>query len=204
MRVTARRFSSLWARLNLHHECDDTFARLVTAYSEPQRAYHTTQHLEECLMHFDQAAREFENAAEGELAIWFHDAVYDPRSSDNEEQSVQWASEVLGAGGVSEETIRRVRSLILITTHTVAPRTIEEALVADIDLAILGADRARFAEYEAQVRSEYAFVPERVFRQERARMLERFRQRPSIYWTDYFRHRLETQARRNLDEGEAR
>ena len=35
----------------------------------------------------------------------------------------------------------------------------DEQLLVDIDLAILGADTARFAEYQTQIRREYAHVP---------------------------------------------
>jgi len=45
------------------------------------------------------------------------------------------------------------------TAHHDEPEGRDATLVVDIDLAILGTDPARFAEYEQQVRAEYAEVP---------------------------------------------
>ncbi|EKF38376.1 hypothetical protein MOQ_001416 [Trypanosoma cruzi marinkellei] len=73
---------------------------IVARYTEPQRHYHTMAHLEEmlsCLARFQSEAPVAHRLpAEGtrrlvvELAILFHDAVYDPRRSDNEERSAAW------------------------------------------------------------------------------------------------------------------
>ena len=73
-------------------------------------------------------------------------------------------------------------------------------LLLDVDLAILGAAPARFAESSRQVRAEYAHVPDATFRAGRARVLAGFLQRPRIYVTDVFRDALEERARANLQQ----
>lgn len=67
-----------------------------------------------------------------------------------------------------------------------------------VDLSILGADGQRFAEFDQQVREEYSFVPGFLFRMKRKSILRTFLEREHIYSTPYFRQRLETAARRNL------
>lgn len=131
-----------------------------------------------------------------ELALWFHDLIYDPRAKDNEERSAERAGEVAQMMKLSQT---RVRDLILATKHSVVPIGRDAQLVVDMDLSILGAPAVRFGEYETQIREEYAWVPEPIFRTERGRILRSFLARPAIYSTEEFRSRLEGRARENLE-----
>lgn len=173
-------------------------AELVTRYAEPHRAYHTAQHLRECFAQLDAASALAEHLADVQLALWFHDAVYDPRAHDNEERSARWAHESLVAAGARAGAAERVQALVLATKHTAAPVGADAQLLVDVDLSILGAADARFAEYEAQIRHEYSWVPAAAFRERRARALAGFLERPSIYSTPWFASRLEARARANL------
>jgi predicted metal-dependent HD superfamily phosphohydrolase len=136
--------------------------------------------------------------AEVEMALWFHDAIYDVHRHDNEEQSAQWAREALEAAGVAAEVAARIEQLVLATQHTAIPHGADACLLVDIDLGILGAEKARFAEYERQIRAEYAHVPEPLFSQRRRAILRSFLERPAIYGTEPFRAALEERARCNL------
>jgi predicted metal-dependent HD superfamily phosphohydrolase len=173
------------------------FAELTERYSEPQRAYHTLQHLAECFDRLDEAGETPEHGVIA-LALVFHDAVYDPSAKDNEEQSATWATQVLRAAGASREIGAAVSALILATKHDHVPQDPAAQLIVDIDLSILGAERARYDEYEAQIRREYAFVPEEAFRLGRAAILRKFLERPAIFSTANFRKRYEARARENL------
>jgi predicted metal-dependent HD superfamily phosphohydrolase len=64
---------------------------LIHAYSSPDRYYHNLTHIQDCLSVFDQTSSLVAHPKEVELAIWFHDAVYDTRRSDNEQKSAEWA-----------------------------------------------------------------------------------------------------------------
>jgi predicted metal-dependent HD superfamily phosphohydrolase len=174
------------------------FAELNARYSEPHRSYHTLQHLDECFAALEPARHLAERLPELELAIWFHDAVYDTHAGDSEERSARWAEERLRAGGVGAEATSRIGALILATRHAVRPEERDARLLVDADLAILAAARPRFEEYERQVRQEYDWVPEPAFRAGRARILQGFVDRPSIYSTPWFAERFETRARENL------
>lgn len=177
---------------------NDVHAELLARYSEPHRAYHTVQHLGECLEQFAVGETLAEHAAEVELALWFHDAIYDVRASDNEARSASWAKSALVTAGGSQESANLVHTLIMATRHTSVPAGIDEQVVVDIDLSILGAGPQRFAEYEAQIRREYKHVPGIVFRHKRKAILRSFLERPFIYSTSHFREHLEGTARSNL------
>ena len=177
---------------------DALHAELLASYAEPPRAYHTGQHLAECLVLFDEFRVLAERPAEVEVALWFHDAVYDVHRHDNEAVSADWAHAALLDAGATADVAGRVAALVLATRHSVAPATADEQLLVDIDLAILGAAPARFAEYEAQIRVEYGFVPPAVFSEKRGAILAGFLARPVLYGTPALRERLEPQARLNL------
>jgi len=173
-------------------------ARLLAAYAEPQRHYHATQHLRECLALFDTVRGLAEQPAEVELALWFHDAIYSVTQGGNEAASAQWAREELAAAGVAAARIARIEALILATRHDAVPLDVDQRLLVDIDLAILGAPRERFDEYERQIRAEYAHVPEALFAAKRREILQGFVTRPAIYATEWFRASHESAARANL------
>jgi predicted metal-dependent HD superfamily phosphohydrolase len=171
---------------------------LVARYTEPHRAYHTLQHLSECFVELGHAVGLAEHPAAVALALWFHDAIYDTRAHDNEARSGAWARTALLSAGGAGEIAARVEALVLATRHDVPPDGADARLVVDVDLAILGAEPPRFAEYEAQIRREYRWVPDDEFRQRRARVLGGFLTRPAIYSTAAFVDRLEARARANL------
>ena len=171
---------------------------LVARYSEPQRKYHSLQHLSECLSAFEAVRGLATHPAEVELALWFHDAIYDVHRHDNEARSAKWARAALIEAGADEEAARRIEALVLATRHSLPPVTLDERLLVDIDLSILGAPTDRYAEYERQVRAEYAFVPGWLFARKRRAILQSFLDRPSIYGTDHFRASLEERARANI------
>ncbi len=187
-----------WTQLGL--ACPDAvFAELRGRYEESHRAYHTLQHLRECFDHFQTARHLTERPAEIELALWFHDAIYDPRRSDNEERSRDLAVDILSRSGVVADVINRVEDLILATRHAAVPADPDARLLVDVDLAILAAGPERFAEYEWQIRHEYSWVPWEDYRAERSRILTQFLNRASIFSTDWFQQRFEQPARLNLE-----
>ena len=107
------------------------FQAVIQAYSEPHRRYHTLVHLQDCLQQFDVACSLAMHPVEVEAALWFHDAVYDPRSSENEVRSAQWAQEALRDAGVSTAIAQRVADLVLMTRHDACPVGAERAARED-------------------------------------------------------------------------
>lgn len=199
MNITGESWRRLWGELGAHSVDGGLFNQLVGAYSQRHRHYHTLQHLRECLANLDAAASLAQRPAEVELALWFHDAVYEPQRQDNEEQSAAWARRSALAAGCAQDIAARVEALVLATrAHDAAIADADTRLLVDIDLAILGAAPARFAEYERQVRAEYAHLPDSAFRAGRRAVLERFQARERIYSTDAYHAALERRARDNI------
>src|SRR4030095_12786507 len=139
-----------------------------------------------------------EHPAEVEISLWFHDAIYDTRRHDNEERSADWAGTGGGEPGAGAGSAQRIHDLVMSTRHAAEPVGIDAQVLVDADLSILGAQPARFEEYEAQVRREYGWGPDAIFRSTRAKILKEFLGRPHLYSTAHFRERYEAQARRNL------
>ena len=171
-------------------------ARLLKCYAEPQRAYHTLQHLEECLLVLGDAKKTRLIAKPDfiEMAFWFHDAVYDPQCSENEALSAQMALEALG----DTEMAREVARLILLTKSHQPGEGPDDAWIIDIDLAIFAQPMERVREYERQIRAEYAWVPEAVYAEKRAEILAAFLCRPQLYLTAWARERFEARAREHV------
>jgi predicted metal-dependent HD superfamily phosphohydrolase len=171
---------------------------LQRSYSEPQRHYHTLQHLGECLAWFEREHALAEHPGEVAIALWFHDAVYDVHAHDNEARSAEWARSAMLAAGVQREAAERVHALVMATRHDAVPEGRDAELLIDIDLSILGAEQERFDEYERQVHAEYAFVPDEVRLPRRRAILQRFLAREAIYATPRMHALLEARARANL------
>ena len=187
-----------WQGLGARGTGAEVYQALVVRYSETHRHYHTLQHLSECLNAFDSARALAPHPADVEIALWFHDAIYDVKGHDNELQSADWSSRALREAGVAAESIERIHALILATRHAALPVTPDEQVLVDIDLSILGAPVERFSEYELQIRSEYAYVPSWIFRRKRRAILQGFLDRERIYSTEHFYGALEVRARENL------
>lgn len=193
-----RSWHRAWSELAGDRDGSALRDELLTRYAEPQRKYHTRQHLEECLALFEEVIALAPHPAEVEMALWFHDAIYDVKGSGNEERSADWAHRALIDAGVDPASADRVRQLVLVTKHDGVPSSPDEQVLVDIDLAILGAERQRFDEYERQIREEYGFVPGFLFRRKRKQILRTFLDRPVLYSTPALRDRLDARARENL------
>ena len=194
-----REWLTMWNGLGVDAPDERLYEELLARYSSPERHYHTLRHLDECFARLAESRRLAEQPHEIELALWFHDAVYDVRRQDNEVQSAAWAEEISLGSGLTQRVATRIRDLIVATKHDALPSSTDSRLLVDIDLAILGAPGERFDEYERQVRQEYAWVPDALFRGKRREILEAFLARPHIFGTDYFRSKYEARARINLE-----
>jgi predicted metal-dependent HD superfamily phosphohydrolase len=191
-----------WALLGLgvpaSEGVDDLFQVLCSCYAEPHRKYHTLQHLGECLALCEQDSALARYPGEVAIGLWFHDAVYAHGQGDNEAASADWARRVLLRAGAGDEVASRVHALVMATRHSQLPASPDEQLLVDIDLSILGAGPARFAEYQQQIRQEFAHVPDAVFAAKRQAVLRAFMARKHIFSTPDYRHRFEAAARDNL------
>lgn len=191
------RWRETWALLDRRAPAE-LLDELVARHAEPWRSYHTLDHVLDCLAEV-AATREIQSdPAAVDLALWFHDAVYDPHRSDNEERSAELAEEAL-AGPLGGERASTVAELILATSHRAAPPPGDAAVVVDADLSILGAEPERFDSFQEAIGREYAWVPGFLYRRRRAGVLRDFLERERIFTTEPFRLRYEARARENLE-----
>jgi predicted metal-dependent HD superfamily phosphohydrolase len=177
----------------------DAFADLATRHAEPHRHYHTLPHIAAVLRALHTLCPEARNRPALLLAGWFHDAVYNPQASDNEQRSAELAHRALGLLGVNEPTLIETARLILLTrTHQTAAEDRDGQVLLDADLAILGADQPTYDGYAHAIRQEYAWVPEEQYCSGRRRVLQGFLARTRIYYTPALFAQAEARARANL------
>lgn len=173
------------------------FSEVVARHSQSHRAYHTLDHILDCHELLRAAGELAERRYEVELALIYHDVVYDPWRSDNEKRSAALFLEHAKRNGLPLQAAARISAHIE-ATSTHHATCLDGALLNDIDLAVLAACPARYATFERQIRQEYVAVEESLFSAARQRLLCSLLDKKSIYATPYFVHRFEVRARRNL------
>lgn len=177
-------------------------AELIERYAEPHRRYHGIAHLDALAQLFEQVANGpgWRQPVEVALAIWFHDAIYQPGRSDNEARSAALARERLADWG--DVDVERIAALIEATAaHGHAPTDDDPDLghFLDADMAILGAPAEVYDRYARGVFEEYApVVDPQGFRAGRRAFLQAQLSRPRLFHTAWFGDRLEALARQNL------
>ncbi|HEX2909335.1 MAG TPA: hypothetical protein VH186_00910 [Chloroflexia bacterium] len=192
-----------WLELALEYTTEKDalllYGELEAAYSQAGRYYHNLQHIRHVLETLDNLKSMANNYPAIALAAWFHDFIYDPKASDNEEKSAEYASKALLKTGFPLEVVNEAASLILCTkTHRIAASDLDGAMLLDADLAILGANAQAYAQYQQAIRQEYGWLPDETYRAGRSKVLASFLERPRIYHTAPLFEKLEKQARLNL------
>ncbi|MEU8824271.1 hypothetical protein [Streptomyces sp. NPDC048636] len=174
---------------------------LLARWAEPQRRYHTTDHLIAVLDRIDELLPHIPapDPAAIRLAAWFHDAVYLPDRSTNEDRSARLAERALPEAGVPEPRTVEVARLVRLTTdHDPAPGDLNAEVLCDADLAVLAGSPENYASYAAAVREEYGFVPDDVFHEGRANVLRQLLGLERLFRTPPGQDRWEAAARRNM------
>ncbi len=195
------RWNSLCERVGVFksaHESDVAFEMLWTLYGNPPRKYHTLEHIGQVLGAFDSARMLADEKDVVEFAIWLHDCVYFAERPDNEERSADAAGMIAGLLGCGAEFLALVRPCIMATRHSSVPEKGDAALVADLDLTILGSPREEYDRYAAAIRAEFAFAPDEQYVPGRIAFLQRMVDKERIFHTPHFFARMERGARGNL------
>ena len=197
-RPTLETWRKAWTELGATHSDDQTLRRLILAYEEPERAYHSSDHIRHCFEVFSKLSQQGQRPWEIRIALWFHDAIYDPKRSDNELRSADWAKETAIGFGVAPAVADRIHALVMATRHEAVPTDPDQQVLVDVDLSILGAEWYQFSEYERQIRWEYRWVPRPLFDRRRKAILKQFLEREWIYSTAECRALFEQRARENI------
>jgi len=200
------RMSRRWLRLMAALRVDEEtarriFADLVRHYNGDGRYYHVLNHVGELLDMVSEVRDLTQDYQTIQLAIWFHDVIYDPRGKDNEVKSAEYARKALQKLGLPERTVNRVSDLILKTVSHVSEKEDGDALILlDADLAPLGADEEVFSRQSEALRQEFGWIPEEEYRESRVRILSNFLNRERIYQTEWMYQARERKARDNLSQ----
>lgn len=185
-------------------ETDAVFWDVKARYCADGRFYHNLAHIKQVLASAQEVAGLAENWTAVQCAIWFHDVIYEPGASDNEEASARFALETLRGWDVPEKMLWQVEQLIMVTKlggTAVAATAVSDPdslIMQDADLATLGAPPAIYDQYAAAIRQEFAHVPDKDYRHGRANILTYFLQRNQIYQLPHFYQIYEHQARQNI------
>ena len=188
------------------HSC---FERVLERYGEPHRRYHGLAHVDHVVSDARSLGRTVgvHDPIAVTLAAFFHDAIYDPRSTGNEADSASLAKRELSALGLASTRCDEITRLIMLTAAHIDPTADAESgampsdpdgdVLLDADLAVLGSEPAVYSEYVRGVRSEYAHVADSAWVSGRSTVLHRFLDRSAVYRTEPMASR-ERQARANL------
>lgn len=193
-----------WRELLSRYSTDEqlinrTFDELVTHYSAPGRFYHDVSHLQALLALQQEYAPMIRNNDILQLAIFFHDIIYNVPGPDNEEQSALAAGRFLQQTSFPSYQIITVMDYIRATKHHAGDEHDDDLyFFLDFDLAILGSKPGDYQRYAAQIRKEYAIYPDEVYNPGRIKVLTHFLEQPLIYRTAAFGERYEAQARKNI------
>ena len=132
-----------------------------------------------------------------EMALWFHDAIFIPRSSENEKESAELFVRAAG-DHFRPSFVRKVYELILVTAHKELTQECNKQFVADIDLSSFGVDWEEFLRDTKAVREEQADSSDAVFYPDHAKFLNSLLGRPRIFGTEFFYGRYEQRAKENI------
>lgn len=186
-------------------EAAKLLTEICVRYTEPHRFYHTLEHLQACFQVLDTEMSKLAGGGSIELALWFHDIVYNTSGKDNEELSAQLAERWIVRLGLDAGFAQQVGNLVRATTHVNEPGQREAKVLLDVDTSILSASPEEFDKYERDIRNEYQWVPSTQFKVGRTKVLEGFLSREWIYATPEFRNGpREGLARANLERSIAR
>lgn len=172
------------------------FAELQARYSAAGRYYHTPRHICQCLRQLDHARDGIPRPDYVEIALWFHDAIYDPKARDNEDRSAHLflsMSSDLACGAR-----QAIASLIMATVHPSEPSCRDQRYMVDIDLSSFGLTWAEFLRDSRDVRAEFPHLSNDLFLIGQSSFLRGLTGRENFYLTSFFRERLEDQARDNI------
>ena len=201
-RSSARdRFLDLWQRC-----CSDpqegqaaqVFDSIDRLYSESQRFYHNTDHIEQCLEQLERIRDRLQNADAAEMAIWFHDVIYRPLSKTNENESAIFFRQS-AANNMQPEFVDRVCELIMYTLHNGMPDDDSDGqYVVDIDLFSLGQAWELCKVDSDNVRAEKSYLSDEEYINNQKAFFQGLIARPSVFLTDFFRQHREGRARENI------
>ncbi len=169
-------------------------------YSNKKRHYHSLIHLENLLQHLFAIKKQIENWDTILFSLYYHEIIYNPLKTNNEEKSAEFAENRMQLIGVPQLTIENSVHQILATKKHLLSVDNDTNIFTDADLSILGQPWNVYANYYKQVRNEYSLYPDLIYKPGRKKVLQHFLQMERIFKTDVCFTAFELQAKENLQK----
>lgn len=177
---------SLWPEIEKH-------------YTSARRHYHNLQHLQNMYEQLQAVKIKIDDWDTLLFSLFYHDVIYSPTATDNEEKSAELAEKRLKQINYPPEKIEKYIQQILATKkHT--PADSDTNYFTDADLSILGADWPAYEAYTKAIRKEYSIFPDLLYKPGRRKVLQHFLGMEKIYKTNFFKGQYEAAARENMQK----
>ncbi|EPR73988.1 hypothetical protein ADIWIN_0948 [Winogradskyella psychrotolerans RS-3] len=179
---------------------DSLWTTIESQYTSKNRHYHNLSHIYNMFLQLEDFKTEIEDLDSLRLAIWYHDIIYKSTTKDNEEQSALFAEKALKDLKHDSFNFESIKNLIISTKkhELILTKNLDNAYLLDLDLSILGTDWETYNMYTQNIRKEYIIYPDILYKPGRKKVLKHFLERDSLYFTERFQTKFETQARSNL------
>lgn len=174
------------------------WAEITHQYSEKGRYYHTLNHLDYLLSQLLEIKEEICQWETILFTLYYHDIVYDPSQTNNEEQSAVIAEKRLRQITVPQDITEICKQQIIATQFHTSSDNSDTNYFTDADLSILGQPWHVYRQYAEDVRKEYGLYTDSIYYQGRKQVLQRFLSMDRIFKTDHFFNAFEVTARENL------
>jgi len=190
------RWQEFAQRSGIKANADSEFETLMAHYFEKHRGYHNGLHILEGLEDLSEVRTKLYYPDDLEMALWYHDVIYNPKSGENEEQSAKFMAQALERMQVA--SFIEPSSALIIATKNHNAQEHDAKYLVDIDFGILGKPWSRFQEYEAGIRQEYSESPDKVYNPKRKEIMQGFFAKSPLYKTEHFKQKYESQAKSNI------
>ncbi|CDW71990.1 UNKNOWN [Stylonychia lemnae] len=202
------------------HTQQQWWNKFTQLYHEPQRFYHNLYHLNKLYDFYElnilqsnpELLKSDSDHSTFLLSLWFHDAIYDPKQKDNEEQSAALFNQYVNEINLPEAQAKLVQNIIMATVkHQIDSSQLTSdqdiylcGVFLDADLSVLGWETSDYNEYAERIWQEYSFYGWEPYCKGRAAVLNKMLEKESLYFTKEIRDSLEGKARQNIREEIAR
>ena len=181
-------------------QIDKLWNEVCNHYSEPSRHYHNLSHLNNLLEHLEVVKHKIQLWQVVIFALAYHDIIYNIFKQDNEQKSALLAERRLIEMNLPGASIEKCKQMILATKDHQVNADNDINYFSDADLAILGSGTSSYQLYVNNIRKEYSYFPDLIYKPARLKILRHFLRMERIYKTEYFFKKLESQARENIQK----
>lgn len=171
---------------------------IVINYSDAGRYFHNMKHLENMYNELLPVKDKIEDWDTLLFSLFYHDIIYKTSQFDNEAESADLAKKRLQSLNISQDKVSKCVIQILATKGHSITKDCDTNFFIDADLAVIGQPYDIYSTYNQHIRNEYFIYPDLPYKKGRKAVLKHFLNMPTIFKTEYFQKKYESQARENL------